>query len=199
MVLAYDYTVLAGTQGGFNHKKKDRMFEIADKLRIPIIFFAEGGGGRPGDTDVAQSSNLTLRTFETFGRLSGNAPMIGITTGYCFAGNAVILGTCDIIIATEGSNIGIGGPAMVEGGEPNTLNGQQPNTVNGQRPAQLTQTPRPQLTQTPRATADTNAPRHRSGQVGWACSIPRRSARSPCTSPTESSTWLPATKPTPCS
>ena len=116
MVLAYDYTVLAGTQGGFNHKKKDRMFEIAERLRIPSIFFAEGGGGRPGDTDVAQSNNLTLRTFETWGRLSGTAPMIGITSGYCFAGNAVILGTCDIIIATQGSNIGIGGPAMVEGG-----------------------------------------------------------------------------------
>lgn len=116
MVLAYDYTVLAGTQGGFNHKKKDRMFEIAEKLRIPCIFFAEGGGGRPGDTDVAQISNLTLRTFETWGKHSGNAPMIGITSGYCFAGNAVILGTCDVIIATEGSNIGIGGPAMVEGG-----------------------------------------------------------------------------------
>ena len=83
MVLAYDYTVLAGTQGGFNHKKKDRMFEIAERLRIPCIFFAEGGGGRPGDTDVAQISNLTLRTFETWGKHSGNAPMIGITSGYC--------------------------------------------------------------------------------------------------------------------
>jgi acetyl-CoA carboxylase carboxyltransferase component len=42
--------------------------------------------------------------------------MVGITNGRCFAGNAVLLACCDVIIATEGSNIGIGGPAMIEGG-----------------------------------------------------------------------------------
>ncbi|RYY54107.1 MAG: biotin carboxylase, partial [Comamonadaceae bacterium] len=36
--------------------------------------------------------------------------------GRCFAGNAALLGCCDVVIATRGSNIGMGGPAMVEGG-----------------------------------------------------------------------------------
>ena len=111
-VMAYDYTVLAGTQGAYNHKKMDRLIEIAEKLRLPTVFFCEGGGGRPGDTE---GGGFT-RGFEFWGRMSGVAPLVGITSGRCFAGNASVLGCCDVIIATKGSNIGMGGPAMIEGG-----------------------------------------------------------------------------------
>jgi acetyl-CoA carboxylase carboxyltransferase component len=99
-----------------NHKKKDRMFELAEKWRLPIVFFAEGGGGRPGDTDIPFSANLHTPAFNLFAKLSGLAPIVGITSGRCFAGNAVILGCCDVVIATENSTIGMGGPAMIEGG-----------------------------------------------------------------------------------
>ncbi|MBL4721312.1 MAG: carbamoyl-phosphate synthase large subunit, partial [Alphaproteobacteria bacterium] len=116
MVMSYDYTVLAGTQGKKNHQKKDRMFELAEKWRLPTIFFAEGGGGRPGDTDIPFAANLHTPAFHLFARLSGLAPMIDITSGRCFAGNAVILGCCDVVIATANSTIGMGGPAMIEGG-----------------------------------------------------------------------------------
>jgi acetyl-CoA carboxylase carboxyltransferase component len=114
--MAYDYTVLAGTQGNKNHLKKDRMMQVAEQWRLPVVFFAEGGGGRPGDTDATSPAGLDIPTFTSWGRLSGLVPMVGITSGRCFAGNAVILGCCDVIIATEGSNIGLGGPAMIEGG-----------------------------------------------------------------------------------
>jgi acetyl/propionyl-CoA carboxylase alpha subunit/acetyl-CoA carboxylase carboxyltransferase component len=116
VVMSYDYMVLAGTQGLQNHRKKDRMFEVAEKLRIPIILIAEGGGGRPGDTDGAGIAGLDCLAFQLYAHLSGLVPRIGITTGRCFAGNAVLLGCSDIVIATEDSNIGIGGPAMIEGG-----------------------------------------------------------------------------------
>ncbi len=116
IVLAYDYTVLAGTQGFKNHYKKDRMFELAEKWRRPVVFFAEGGGGRPGDTDWSSPAGLDVMAFHLWGRLSGLVPLVGVTSGRCFAGNAVILGCCDVIIATQGSNIGMGGPAMIEGG-----------------------------------------------------------------------------------
>ncbi len=115
-VMSYDYTVMAGTQGVQNHRKKDRMCEIVEKTRVPIIVFAEGGGGRPGDTDAMGISGLDCESFYMFGRLSGTVPLVGVTTGRCFAGNAALLGCCDVIIATEGSNIGMGGPAMIEGG-----------------------------------------------------------------------------------
>ncbi|MBT5191995.1 MAG: carbamoyl-phosphate synthase large subunit [Rhodospirillaceae bacterium] len=115
-VMSYDYTVLAGTQGKNNHKKKDRMFEMAEKWRLPIVFFTEGGGGRPGDTDMIFAANLHVPAFHLFGRLSGLVPLVGITSGRCFAGNAVLLGCCDVVIATENSTIGMGGPAMIEGG-----------------------------------------------------------------------------------
>jgi acetyl-CoA carboxylase carboxyltransferase component len=116
VVMSYDYMVLAGTQGLQNHRKKDRMFEVAEQLRVPIILIAEGGGGRPGDTDGAGIAGLDCLAFQLYGKLSGLVPRIGITTGRCFAGNAVLLGTSDVVIATKDSNIGIGGPAMIEGG-----------------------------------------------------------------------------------
>jgi len=115
-VLAYDFTVLAGTQGLMNHKKMDRMLHIANEWRLPTVFFAEGGGGRPGDTDANIVAGLDLTTFSRFAALSGKAPVIGIVEGPCFAGNAALLGCCDVIIATRSSNIGMGGPAMIEGG-----------------------------------------------------------------------------------
>ncbi|MCZ6894357.1 MAG: hypothetical protein O7H40_09965 [Gammaproteobacteria bacterium] len=117
-VFAYDYTVLAGTQGHTNHKKKDRLFELAEQWKTPIVFFTEGGGGRPGDVDTDDliMSWLDLKTFTTWPRLSGHAPRIAINSGRCFAGNAVIFGCADITIATKNSNIGLAGPAMIEGG-----------------------------------------------------------------------------------
>jgi acetyl-CoA carboxylase carboxyltransferase component len=116
VVMSYDYTVLAGTQGLQNHRKKDRLFEVAERQRLPVVFFTEGGGGRPGDTDGTGVSGLDCLAFNLFGQLSGLVPLVGITSGRCFAGNAALLGCCDVVIATEGSNIGMGGPAMVEGG-----------------------------------------------------------------------------------
>ena len=116
MVLAYDYTVLAGTQGTMNHKKTDRMMVLAERERLPIIWFAEGGGGRPGDTDGVGVTGLDVPTFQAFARLSGLAPRIGVASGRCFAGNAVFWGCCDVTIATSNSSIGMSGPAMIEGG-----------------------------------------------------------------------------------
>jgi acetyl-CoA carboxylase carboxyltransferase component len=116
VAMSYDYTVLAGTQGVRNHHKKDRLFEIAERRRLPVVLFAEGGGGRPGDVDVPTVAGLDCRAFELFAHLSGLVPLVGIASGYCFAGNAALLGCCDVVIATEDSSIGMGGPAMIEGG-----------------------------------------------------------------------------------
>lgn len=116
VVMAYDYTVLAGTQGMRNHHKTDRMLALAHQLRLPVLLFAEGGGGRPGDTDMPIVAGLNNHTFSRFAALSGQVPVVGIVHGRCFAGNAALLGCADVIIATEASNIGMSGPAMIEGG-----------------------------------------------------------------------------------
>ena len=115
-VLAYDYTVLAGTQGVLGHRKKDRLFELIEKMRLPTVFFAEGGGGRPGDTDYPVVSALDTRAFALWAKLSGIVPRIAVVNGRCFAGNAVIAGCSDLIVATENISLGMGGPAMIEGG-----------------------------------------------------------------------------------
>ena len=116
VAMSYDYTVLAGTQGVLGHEKKDRLFELAERRHLPIVFFTEGGGGRPGDTDGLGVSGLDCLAFYSFARLSGLVPLVGIASGFCFAGNAAILGCCDVIIGTAGANIAMGGPAMIEGG-----------------------------------------------------------------------------------
>jgi acetyl-CoA carboxylase carboxyltransferase component len=116
VVVSYDYMVLAGTQGFQGHRKKDRLFELAERFRLPLVLFAEGGGGRPGDTDSPQVSGLEVMAFALFGRLSGLVPLVGVVSGRCFAGNAALLGCCDVIIATRDSSIGMAGPAMIEGG-----------------------------------------------------------------------------------
>lgn len=116
VVMAYDATVLAGTQGMRNHQKTDRMLGLALQHRLPVVLLAEGGGGRPGDVDMPIVAGLHVTTFASFARLNGRVPVVGIAAGRCFAGNAALLGCCDVVIATQNSNIGMGGPAMVEGG-----------------------------------------------------------------------------------
>ncbi|MFF5986688.1 acetyl-CoA carboxylase family protein [Prauserella flavalba] len=115
-VMSYDYTVLAGTQGVHNHNKTDRLFRLAARENLPVVVFAEGGGGRPGDTDTSAVAQLDVPTFRLFAQLRGRVPTVAVVAGYCFAGNAALAGSCDTIIATEGSSLGMGGPAMIEGG-----------------------------------------------------------------------------------
>ncbi len=116
MAISYDYTVFAGTQGVRNHYKQDRLFDIAHRYKLPILFFTEGGGGRPGDTEGLHNIGMDVYTFTQFSKLSGHVPLVGLNSGRCFAGNTAMLACCDVIIATENSTIAMGGPAMIEGG-----------------------------------------------------------------------------------
>jgi acetyl-CoA carboxylase carboxyltransferase component len=133
-VMAYDYTVLAGTQGWFNHRKSDRLLEICERERLPLVLFAEGGGGRPGDVDSGTVAGLHCTTFRHLARLSGQVPLIGIVHGRCFAGNAALLGCCDVIIATDNASIGMGGPAMIEGGGLGRVDADEVGPVSVQGP-----------------------------------------------------------------
>ncbi|SDH25393.1 Biotin-requiring enzyme [Pseudomonas benzenivorans] len=134
MALAYDYTVFAGTQGVINHKKTDRMLGLAEQWRLPLVLFAEGGGGRPGDSDFVGVAGLDCHTFVGMARLSGLVPLVGVVSGRCFAGNAALLGCCDVIIATENATIGMAGPAMIEGGGLGRFSAEQVGPVSVQGP-----------------------------------------------------------------
>ena len=133
MAIAYDYTVFAGTQGVMNHKKTDRMLALAEQWRLPVVLFAEGGGGRPGDTDFVGVAGLDCHTFVAMAKLSGLVPTVGVVSGRCFAGNAALLGCCDVIIATRNASIGMAGPAMIEGGGLGSFKPEQvgPTSVQG--------------------------------------------------------------------
>jgi acetyl/propionyl-CoA carboxylase alpha subunit/acetyl-CoA carboxylase carboxyltransferase component len=134
MTIAYDYTVFAGTQGVMNHKKTDRMLGLAAQWRLPLVLFAEGGGGRPGDSDFVGVAGLDCHTFVGMAKLSGLVPLVGVVSGRCFAGNAALLGCCDVIIATANATIGMAGPAMIEGGGLGTFKPEQVGPVSVQAP-----------------------------------------------------------------
>jgi acetyl-CoA carboxylase carboxyltransferase component len=135
VALSYDSSVLAGTQGIIGHDKTDRLLDVAARRRLPVILFAEGGGGRPGDDDRV-TTGLTVRTFRAFAALRGRVPLVSIVSGRCFAGNAALAGTGDVIIATPDAKLGMGGPAMIEGGglgvvEPDDIGPVEVQTRNG--------------------------------------------------------------------
>ncbi|UYP31161.1 carbamoyl-phosphate synthase large subunit [Pseudomonas sp. Z8(2022)] len=134
MAIAYDYTVFAGTQGVMNHKKTDRMLALAEQWRLPVVLFAEGGGGRPGDTDFVGVAGLDCHTFVAMAKLSGLVPTVGVVSGRCFAGNAALLGCCDVIIATRNASIGMAGPAMIEGGGLGSFTPEQVGPTSVQSP-----------------------------------------------------------------
>lgn len=116
-IVINDYSVLAGTQGYFHHLKLDRILAVAAEKKYPVVMFTEGGGGRPGDTDITTvNSGLQCQSFATWASLQGKVPRISVANGYCFAGNAALFGAADITIATRSSWIGMAGPAMIEGG-----------------------------------------------------------------------------------
>ncbi len=116
-VVINDYSVLAGTQGFFHHAKIDRILDIARRQELPVVMYTEGGGGRPGDTDVStQIAGLNVATFASWSALNTGQPRIAVNNGYCFAGNAALFGAADLRIATQASSIGMAGPAMIEGG-----------------------------------------------------------------------------------
>ncbi|WP_324733037.1 acetyl-CoA carboxylase family protein [Pseudomonas paeninsulae] len=134
MAIAYDYTVFAGTQGVMNHKKTDRMLGLAEQWRLPLVLFAEGGGGRPGDSDFVGVAGLDCHTFVGMAKLSGLVPLVGVVSGRCFAGNAALLGCCDVIIATANATIGMAGPAMIEGGGLGSFKPEEVGPVSVQGP-----------------------------------------------------------------
>lgn len=116
-LIVNDYSVLAGTQGFFHHQKLDRILAVARKRKLPIIMYTEGGGGRPGDTDVTtMTTGLHCQSFLSWAALNGVVPRIAVANGYNFAGNAALYGAADITIATQTSWVGMAGPAMIEGG-----------------------------------------------------------------------------------
>jgi acetyl-CoA carboxylase beta subunit len=116
VVMAYDATVLAGTQGMRNHQKTDRLLGMAGAQPLPVVLLGRRRRWPAWRHRHAHRGGPACSTFASFARLNGQVPVVGMPAGRCFAGNAALLGCCDVIIATESSNIGMGGPAMVEGG-----------------------------------------------------------------------------------
>lgn len=116
-ICSYDYSVHGGTQTGINHAKIDRVMELAVRHRWPFVCFADGGGARAqGLAGKSWGAGMATRvgTFDGMALLSGLVPTVAVVSGRSFAGNASIAGLSDVVFATKGSAIGIGGPPLVE-------------------------------------------------------------------------------------
>lgn len=107
---SYDYTVFGGSQSPRNHRKMDRLLELARRNRWPVVCWSEGGGARATELDY-QGGMVT--TFVQFPRLSGLVPIVTVLSGPSFAGQANIAGCSDVVIATQASTLGLSGPPLV--------------------------------------------------------------------------------------
>ena len=117
-ISSYDYTVWGGTQTGINHSKIDRIMDLAIRHRFPFVCFADGGGARAQGLRSAGFFGAAMAnevgTFDGMALMSGWVPTVAVVSGRSFAGNASIAGMSDVVFATRGSAIGIGGPPLVE-------------------------------------------------------------------------------------
>ena len=106
--------------GGYGAGRLGRLFALAQEHRWPVVFFVDGGGSRARHPRVGQGHHEVngpigpYNLFDGMAELSGWVPTVAIVSGPSFAGHASLAGFSDIVIATGGSSIGMGGPPMVE-------------------------------------------------------------------------------------
>ena len=106
--------------GGYGAARLEHLLSLSHQERWPIAFFVDGGGSRArhprtglGHLELSgQIGRFTL--FDGMAELSGWVPTVAIVSGPSFAGHASLAGFSDMVIATRGSAIGMGGPPMVE-------------------------------------------------------------------------------------
>jgi acetyl-CoA carboxylase carboxyltransferase component len=113
-LLAYDFTVMAGSMGAIGEHKTARMRELALRQRIPVVWLLDSGGAR--------IQSMTGSTFAGAGALfreqvtlSGVVPQVGAMLGHCAAGTAYIPALTDFIPMVKGtSSMALGGRHLVK-------------------------------------------------------------------------------------
>lgn len=113
-VIAYDFTVLAGSIGAVGERKATHIRDMALKQRIPIIWLLDSAGARIQElagSHFAQSGQLFYEQVQ----LSGLVPQVAAMMGPCAAGTAYIPALADFVPMVKGtSSMALAGPPLVK-------------------------------------------------------------------------------------
>ena len=113
-LIAYDFTVMAGSMGMIGEFKAARMRELALRERIAIVWLIDSAGAR-----IQEATGSTFaRTGELFKEqviMSGVVPQVAAMMGPGAAGTAYIPGLADFVPMVKGvSSMALGGPHLVK-------------------------------------------------------------------------------------
>jgi len=113
-VIAYDFTVMAGSMGMVTEIKATRMREVALRERIPLVWLVDSAGARIQEA----TGSMFARTGDLFREqvvMSGVVPQVAAMMGPGAAGTAYIPGLADFVPMVKGtSNMALAGPHLVK-------------------------------------------------------------------------------------
>jgi methylmalonyl-CoA decarboxylase subunit alpha len=115
-VMANDSTVKAGSWGARTVEKIIRIQEVAEKMRIPLVYLVDSAGARITDqVEMFPGRRGAGRIFYNQVRLSGMIPQVCVLFGPSAAGGAYIPAFCDIVIMVDkNASMYLGSPRMAE-------------------------------------------------------------------------------------
>ena len=113
-VIAYDFTVMAGSIGMVGELKATRLRELALRERIPVVWLIDSAGARIQEA----TGSMFARTGDLFREqvhMSGVVPQVAAMMGPGAAGTAYIPGLADFVPMVKGtSHMALGGPPLVK-------------------------------------------------------------------------------------
>src|SRR5690349_23348873 len=112
-VVAYDFTVMAGSMGMTGEIKVARIRELALTKRIPIVWLLDSAGARIQEA-VGSLFAGTGHLFREQAVMSGVVPQVAALMGPCAAGTAYIPGLADFVPMVSGrGSMALAGPHLV--------------------------------------------------------------------------------------
>lgn len=113
-VIAYDFTVMAGTIGHNTEMKCQRVREIALDRRIPIVWLLDSAGARVQEATTAMFAGSGHMFYDQV-MMSGVVPQVAAMMGPCAAGTAYVPGLADFVpMVKKTSSMALAGPPLVK-------------------------------------------------------------------------------------
>ena len=114
-VIAYDFTVMAGSMGKTAEVKCNRAREIAYTKRMPMVWLIDSAGARIQEAIGSRNFAGSGLLFREESVMSGVVPQVAAMMGPGAAGTAYIPALADFVPMVKGtSNMALGGPPLVK-------------------------------------------------------------------------------------
>ena len=113
-VIAYDFTVMAGSIGHNTEMKCHRVRELALERRIPMVWLLDSAGARVQEATTAMFAGSGQMFYDQV-MMSGVVPQVAAMMGPCAAGTAYVPGLADFVpMVKKTSSMALAGPPLVK-------------------------------------------------------------------------------------